>query len=129
MRRERLARVEGSHQSSNSSSISHGSKSSSYEHHDRRGSLPGDFDSNVSSQSESSIIHHEAVTEQLKHCDQKRRQLVVAAQLPSPQFDLSPMVKRVGLDDTIDAFIEKAQAKRDEDEEAITNGTMDDRHE
>ena len=131
MRREQLAKVQGSLHSPNSASISHGRKSSSNEHqHPRHGSLAEDFDSNVSSHSASSIIHHEAGIEQPKHFDSKRRWLAAEQQqLPTSEVDSSPMMKKVCLDDINDSFDEKAQAGRDEDEEARTNDTMDDRHE
>ena len=72
MLRERLAKLEDSHHSSNSSLISHKRKTSTNDHH-RHGSLAEDFDSNVSSPSASSVIHHEAVIEQPKYFDRKRR--------------------------------------------------------
>ena len=39
------------------------------------------------------------------------------------------MVKKVCSVDLVDSFNRKAQAERDEDEEAITTGTIDHRHE
>jgi hypothetical protein len=77
----------------------------------------------------SSCARPSALRTQPKLYDRKHRWLAVEQQLPVAQTDSSTMVKNVCLVDPVDSFNRKAQAERDEDEEAITIGTIDDRHE
>ena len=53
--------------------------------------------------------HHEAVIEQPKHFDRKRRWPAEEQHLPTSEIDSSPMVKKVCLDDINDSFHQKVQ--------------------
>lgn len=122
--RERLAKFEGSHLSSNSSTISNGSKLSPNDQNQQHDSFVGDsddLDSNVSLHSTSSIIAHETVIhEQPKYFDRKRRLLAAEQHLSPTEVDPlgskknSPH-KKACLDDIVDSLNQKAQAERDED--------------
>jgi len=108
--RERLSKYEGSQLSSNSSVIS--------------GHLVDcdDVESNVSSQSVSSVVAHETTAEQPKYFDRKRR-LLAAEQELSPIENQMSMPKKSSpskktcLDQIVDSLNQKAQAEKSEDEE------------
>jgi hypothetical protein len=118
--RERLSKYEGTQISSNSSTISNGSHPNQ-----QQDSIVGDsddLDSNVSSQSTSSVVAHETTIEQPKYFDRKRRLLAAEQQISPPEIDLlttrkcSPQ-KKACLDEIVDSLNQKAQAEREEEDE------------
>jgi hypothetical protein len=123
--RERLAKLETLQISSNSSTISNGSKFSSNEINQQQDSLVGDsddLDSNVSLHSTSSLVAHETTIEQPKYFDRKRRLLAAEQQLSTAELDTllpkkSSPHKKACLDDIVDSLNQKAQAEREEDDE------------
>ncbi|CAF1073397.1 unnamed protein product [Adineta steineri] len=125
--RERLSKIENNQISSNSSTISNGSKFSSNENNPQHDSIAGDsddLDSNVSSQSvSSSLVAHETTNEQPKYFDRKRRLLAAEQQISTSETDTlvikkSSPHKKACLDDIVDTLNQKAQAEKyDEDEQ------------
>lgn len=123
--RERLSKLEAAQISSNSSTISNGSKFSSNENNQHQDSIVGDsddLDSNVSLHSTSSIAAHDTTIEQPKYFDRKRRLLAAEQQMSTSETETlitkknSPH-KKACLDDIVDSLNQKAQAERDEEAE------------
>jgi hypothetical protein len=129
--RERVNKLEACQHSSNASSNSHASKCSSNEQQQQQqqqqqqDSLVADsddWDSNISSHSTSSTINPDAVIEQPKYFDRKRRLLAAEQQISPSDIDAgvtkkSNAHKKTCLDDIVDSLNQKAQAERDEDDE------------
>ncbi|CAF0738114.1 unnamed protein product [Adineta steineri] len=127
--RERISKLEATRVSSNSSTIS---KISSNDHNHQQDSTIGDLDdleSNISSNSTSSLIAHETVgNDQRKYFDRKRRLLAAEQQISIPETEIlltkkSISFKKACLDEIVDSLNQKAQAEReennDDDEEII----------
>ncbi|CAF3116909.1 unnamed protein product [Rotaria sp. Silwood2] len=123
--RERLSKLEAAQISSNSSTISNGSKFSSNDNNHQQDSIVGDsddLDSNVSLHSTSSIVAHDTTIEQPKYFDRKRRLLAAEQQISTSENDTliikkSSPHKKACLDDIVDSLNQKAQAERDEEDE------------
>ncbi|CAF3727740.1 unnamed protein product [Rotaria socialis] len=123
--RERLFKLEAAQVSSNSSTISNGSKFSLHDNNQQQDSIVGDsddLDSNVSLHSASSIVVHDTTIEQPKYFDRKRRLLAAEQQISTSELDAlvtkkSSPHKKACLDDIVDSLNQKAQAERDEVDE------------
>jgi hypothetical protein len=123
--RERLSKLEAKQISSNSSTISNGSKISSNEHNQQQDSIIADLDD-----LESNVSSHESTTnDQPKYFDRKRRLLAAEKQIPTSETDIlitkkSSPYKKACLDEIVDSLNQKAQAEQEENEEE-ENGEID----
>jgi hypothetical protein len=124
--RERLSKLEAIQISSNSSTISNESKISSNDHNQQQDSTIADLDdleSNISSQSISSSVAHEIISnDPPKYFDRKRRLLAAEQQISTSETEIlitkkSNPYKKACLDEIVDSLNQKAQAEQEENSE------------